>query len=76
MKERVLKAKINGVELAYLEKGLGTPVLLLHGFPDTARTWERALDFLAGRNFRAIALFQRGYDPSAIPRMQTIRSGS
>jgi pimeloyl-ACP methyl ester carboxylesterase len=67
MKERMLRTEINGVELAYLEEGSGTPVLLLHGFPDTARTWKRALGFLASQNFRAVALFQRGYYPSAIP---------
>ncbi len=67
MKERVLRTVINGVDLACLEEGSGTLVLLLHGFPDTARTWKRALGFLASRNFRAVALFQRGYHPSAIP---------
>ncbi|WP_158747149.1 alpha/beta fold hydrolase [Acidisphaera sp. L21] len=67
MNERVLLTKINGVELAYLEEGSGTPVLLLHGFPDTARTWKRTLGFLASHNFQAVALFQRGYYPSAIP---------
>ena len=67
MRERVVRTEINGVELAYLEEGSGTPVLLLHGFPDTARTWKRALAFLASQNYRAIALFQRGYYPSAIP---------
>ena len=58
---------IDGVELACLEDGAGTLVLLLHGFPDTARTWTRTLGFLAGDNFRAIAPFQRGYFPSEIP---------
>ena len=67
MNERVLRTEINGIELAYLEKGTGTPVLLLHGFPDTARTWTRTINFLADQNFRAIALFQRGYHPSQIP---------
>ena len=67
MKERVLRTEIDGVELAYLEAGSGTPVLLLHGFPDTARTWKRTLGFLARQNLRAVALFQRGCHPSAIP---------
>ena len=67
MTEPVLRTEIDGVELAYLEAGSGTLVLLLHGFPDTARTWKRTLGFLARQNFRAVALFQRGYFPSAIP---------
>jgi len=67
LKEHVLRAEVDGVGLAYLEEGAGTLVLLLHGFPDTARSWERTLGFLADRNFRAVALFQRGYFPSDIP---------
>jgi pimeloyl-ACP methyl ester carboxylesterase len=67
MQERVRRAQVNGVELAYLEEGAGTLVLLLHGFPDTAHTWRRTLGFLAARGFRAVALFQRGYHPSEIP---------
>jgi pimeloyl-ACP methyl ester carboxylesterase len=67
MNDRVRRTEVDGVELAYLEEGAGTLVLLLHGFPDTARTWQRTLTFLADRNFRAVALFQRGYHPSEIP---------
>jgi pimeloyl-ACP methyl ester carboxylesterase len=67
MAERVLRTEINGVDLAYLEEGSGTAVLLLHGFPDTARTWTRTMAFLAKQNFRAVAVFQRGYYPSEIP---------
>jgi pimeloyl-ACP methyl ester carboxylesterase len=67
MNERVLRIKVNGVELAYLEEGSGTLILLLHGFPDTARTWTQTLNFLADHSFRSVALFQRGYYPSEIP---------
>jgi pimeloyl-ACP methyl ester carboxylesterase len=67
MNELVRHAKINGVELKYLEEGHGTLVLLLHGFPDTALTWDRTIRLLADRGFRAVALFQRGYFPSEIP---------
>ena len=30
----------NGVKFAYLEQGSGPLVLLVHGFPDTAHTWD------------------------------------
>ena len=30
----------NGLRFAYLEDGSGPLVLLLHGFPDTAHTWD------------------------------------
>jgi pimeloyl-ACP methyl ester carboxylesterase len=42
-------------------------VLLVHGFPDTAYTWDHAMAAVAAAGFRAVAPFQRGYWPSAIP---------
>lgn len=59
--------RANGVELAYLSEGRGPLVLLLHGFPDTARTWDRALPALAAAGYRAVAPYMRGYHPSRIP---------
>jgi len=60
-------ARANGVDLAYVEAGTGPLVLLLHGFPDNALTWEEVLGPLADAGFRAVAPFTRGYHPSAIP---------
>lgn len=57
----------NGVRFAYLEVGTGPLVLLVHGFPDTPYTWDRALPALAAAGFRAVAPFTRGYHPTAIP---------
>jgi len=57
----------NGVQFAYLSEGSGPLVLLLHGFPDTAHTWDRTMKELAAAGFRAVAPFMRGYAPSAIP---------
>ena len=33
----------NGLRFAYFEQGQGPLVLLLHGYPDTAHTWDRTL---------------------------------
>jgi len=57
----------NNLRFAYLEAGRGPLVLLMHGFPDTAYTWDRALPALAAAGFRAVAPFMRGYHPTAIP---------
>ncbi|MEJ7603322.1 MAG: alpha/beta hydrolase [Kofleriaceae bacterium] len=59
----------NGVQFACLEAGAATAplVLLVHGFPDTAHTWDRALPALADAGFRAVAPFTRGYHPTSIP---------
>lgn len=45
----------------------GDPVLLLHGFPQTARCWRHQLGALGGAGRRAVALTQRGYSPRARP---------
>jgi pimeloyl-ACP methyl ester carboxylesterase len=57
----------NGLRFAYLEEGQGPLVLLVHGFPDTAHTWDRALPAIAAAGFRAVAPFTRGYHPTEIP---------
>jgi pimeloyl-ACP methyl ester carboxylesterase len=43
----------------------GTPVVLLHGFPETSACWRPVLPRLA--QYRVIAPSQRGYSPGARP---------
>jgi pimeloyl-ACP methyl ester carboxylesterase len=57
----------NGLRFAYLAQGTGPLVLLVHGFPDTAYTWDRTLPALAQAGYRAVAPFTRGYHPTEIP---------
>ena len=45
----------------------GSPVLLLHGFPEAWFGWEAQIDALAEAGFRVIAPDQRGYNLSAKP---------
>jgi pimeloyl-ACP methyl ester carboxylesterase len=51
------------LEIAYLERGPhdGPPVLLVHGFPDDARTWDRLAQALVVAGYRTIAPFLRGF---------------
>ncbi|MBA3394241.1 MAG: alpha/beta hydrolase [Deltaproteobacteria bacterium] len=65
MEQRFVNA--NGLRFATLEAGSGPLVLLLHGFPDTAHTWDRAIAAFAAAGFRAVAPFMRGYHPTEIP---------
>lgn len=57
----------NGIRLAVVEYGdpKGKPVILLHGFTDTSRSWTRALPALA--EFRVIIPDQRGHGASSAP---------
>ncbi|MDM4769648.1 alpha/beta fold hydrolase [Solimonas sp. SE-A11] len=59
--------RANGLEFAYLEAGEGPLVLCLHGFPDTAWSFEPVVKSLAAAGFRAVAVFMRGYAPTALP---------
>ncbi len=57
----------NGLRFGYLEAGSGPLVLLVHGFPDTPSTWDRAIPAFAAAGFRAVAPATRGYFPTEIP---------
>jgi pimeloyl-ACP methyl ester carboxylesterase len=53
---------LGGVRTRALElEGDGPPVVLLHGFADSADTWRRSLDLLARRGRRAVAVDLPGY---------------
>ncbi|MGB1013076.1 MAG: alpha/beta fold hydrolase [Nannocystaceae bacterium] len=59
--------KANGLDFAYFEEGEGPLVLLIHGFPDTAHTWDEVRPALAAAGFRAVSPFTRGYAPTEVP---------
>ena len=59
--------KANGIRFSTLERGEGPLVLLLHGFPDTAHTWDDILPRIAAKGYRAVAPFMRGYHPTEVP---------
>ena len=45
----------------------GEPVVLLHGFPQSARCWDAVTPALAAAGLRTVAPDQRGYSPGARP---------
>jgi len=64
---RCREVRANGVRYAYLERGSGPLVLLLHGYPDNAHSWEHQMEALASTGYRAVAPFMRGYPPTEVP---------
>ncbi len=62
IRERTLV--VGGLRFALREAGDGPLALCLHGFPDTAHTWDDLLPRLAAAGYRAVAPFLRGYAPS------------
>ena len=50
-----------GLSLAYVREGVGgTPLLLIHGYPETKRIWWRNIEPLAAAGFEVIAVDLRG----------------
>ena len=61
--------KTNGLTLHTVQAGpKGGPLLiLLHGFPEFWKCWERQIDFFADKGFRVVVPDQRGYNTSSKP---------
>jgi pimeloyl-ACP methyl ester carboxylesterase len=57
----------DGVTLAVRDEGVGDPVLLLHGFPDSSRLWRHQFPALVGAGMRVIAPDLRGFGESDRP---------
>lgn len=57
----------NGVVLGVDDRGSGSPVILLHGFPELAYSWRHVTPALVDAGFRSIAFDQRGYGASSKP---------
>lgn len=64
---RRIRLDIDGVGLEVLTAGEGEPVLLLHGFPDSAELWRFVIPRLVGAGYRVIAPDQRGFGRSDAP---------
>lgn len=63
------RIEANGLSFRVLEEGPpdGPPVLLLHGFPDSADMWRLQIPALAAAGFRCIAPDLRGFGESDKP---------
>lgn len=59
--------RVNGIDLHVEERGEGVPVVLLHGWPDSARLWRHQVDHLVDRGFRVVAPDLRGFGRSEKP---------
>lgn len=60
-------AKINGINMHYVEQGEGIPVILCHGFPHLWFSWHRQIPALAEAGYRVIAPDMRGMGQTDAP---------
>lgn len=61
------EVRANGLRFRYLEAGEGPLALCLHGFPDSPHSYRHLLPELAGAGYRAVAPFNRGFEPTELP---------
>lgn len=66
--QKTITLSHGALRFSAIERGEGPIVLLLHGFPDTLRTWDAQLEFLSGQGYRAIAVSTRGYETQSQPQ--------
>ena len=55
------------VELHYEDVGAGKPVVLIHGWPVSGRTWEGQVPALVDAGYRVITYDRRGFGQSSQP---------
>ena len=59
---------LNDLSFRVVDEGSGPPVVLLHGFPDSAHLWRHQIPALQAAGFRVIAPDQRGFGGSDKPQ--------
>jgi haloacetate dehalogenase len=64
---RTMTVDCDGIAIAAEVRGSGSPVLLLHGYPETKAMWNEVADALAVEH-TVVAADLRGYGDSAKPR--------
>ena len=55
------------IDLYYEDHGSGTPVVLIHGWPLSSRSWEKQVPVLLKAGYRVITYDRRGFGDSSKP---------
>jgi pimeloyl-ACP methyl ester carboxylesterase len=61
------KENSGAIELYYEDHGAGSPVVLIHGWPLSERSWEKQTTALVAAGYRVIAYDRRGFGRSSQP---------
>jgi non-heme chloroperoxidase len=55
------------IEIYYEDRGTGQPVVLVHGYPLNAHSWEKQECVLLQAGYRVITYYRRGFGQSSPP---------
>jgi pimeloyl-ACP methyl ester carboxylesterase len=61
------RIEANGITFGLVDEGEGPPVLMLHGFPDSADLWRHQVPLLVEAGYRVIAPDLRGFGETDRP---------
>lgn len=67
MQHNIQRVPVAGLELTVRSAGAGSPVLLLHGFPDSGSLWDAVTPHLVAAGHRVIIPDLRGFGDSDAP---------
>ena len=62
-----MRLEVNGIGLEVEDRGVGPPVVLLHGWPDSHQLWRHQVAALTDAGYRCIAPDLRGFGESDRP---------
>jgi pimeloyl-ACP methyl ester carboxylesterase len=73
----VRTVRTDTLEIAYEESGnpAGPTIVLVHGWPDDVRCWDRVVPDLVQHGLHVFAPYLRGFGPTRFLSPQTMRSG-
>ena len=61
------KENSSPIEIHYDDVGTGRPIVLIHGFPLSGRSWEKQIPPLLNAGFRVVTYDRRGFGNSSQP---------
>jgi pimeloyl-ACP methyl ester carboxylesterase len=62
------RERAHSIDIAYEDIGDGPPIVLVHGWPLTSKSWERQVEPLVAAGYRVIAYDRRGFGASSRPQ--------
>ncbi|MDD3919130.1 MAG: alpha/beta hydrolase [Candidatus Pacebacteria bacterium] len=60
--------KIQGLKIVYKKEGTGTPIMILHGWGGSSKSWERIIELLSEKKYMVVCPDLPGFGESETPK--------